>query len=57
MRETGDSQPDKIVKRKIYENIIKGRFNVKFVLDDRDQVVRTWRNLGLRCLQVAYGDF
>ena len=27
-------------------------------VDDRDQVVRTWReDLGLTCMQVAYGDF
>lgn len=31
---------------------------VKFVLDDRNQVVDMWRkDLGLTCLQVDYGDF
>ena len=32
-------------------------FDVKFVLDDRDQVVEMWRDMGLPCFQVAPGDF
>jgi len=27
------------------------------VFDDRDKVVKMWRNQGLRCCQVAEGDF
>ena len=27
------------------------------VLDDRNQVVKMWRENGLTCLQVAEGDF
>lgn len=58
MRPAGDNRKDSIVKRELYEQNIKGRYNVAFVLDDRNQVVDMWRNeLGLKCLQVAEGDF
>ena len=57
MRGTGDTRKDFIVKQEMYEGEIKGKYNVLFVLDDRNQVVEMWRNLGLTCLQVAEGDF
>lgn len=57
MRPAGDNRKDNVVKEEIYQNHIAGRFNVLFVLDDRDQVVRMWRDIGLTCFQVADGDF
>jgi len=57
MRKTGDSRKDSIVKREIFEEHIKGKYRIQFVLDDRNQVVEMWRQLGLTCLQVAEGDF
>jgi predicted kinase len=57
MRDQYDARKDSIVKRDIFDNHIRGKFNVKFVLDDRNQVVEMWRDLGLTCLQVAEGDF
>lgn len=57
MRPENDTRPDEIVKREIYDKYINDNFNVKFVLDDRDKVVKMWRDLGLTCLQVYYGDF
>lgn len=56
-RNKDDNRKDTIIKQEIYDNFIKDKFNVKFVLDDRDQVVELWRSLGLTCLQVAEGDF
>lgn len=56
-RSESDWRKDYILKEEIYNDNIKGKYNVFFVLDDRDQVVRLWRNLGLKCLQVADGDF
>ena len=56
-RESNDNRKDSIVKREIYENFIEPKYNIKFVLDDRNQVVDMWRGLGLKCLQVDYGDF
>lgn len=58
MRQADDDRKDVILKHEMYEREIKGKYNVWFVLDDRNQVVNMWRNeLGLTCLQVAEGDF
>lgn len=57
MRAAGDMRKDSIVKMEIFEEHFKGKYNIKFILDDRNQVVRMWRSLGLTCLQVADGDF
>ena len=58
LRSAGDTRKDSIVKREMYENFVKNKYNVLFVLDDRDQVVDMWRNeLGLPCHQVNYGNF
>ena len=57
LRNDGDNRKDVIIKQEIYEKHIKDKFNVLFILDDRDQVVEYWRSLGLTCLQVAKGDF
>ena len=58
MRATGDARKDSIIKKELYEAHIEGQYLVKFVLDDRNQVVDLWRlELGLPCLQVNYGDF
>lgn len=57
MRPENDKRKDVIVKQEIYEAEIKGKFNVVFVLDDRNQVVDFWRSVGLKCFQVADGNF
>lgn len=57
MRPEGDQRSDFVVKRELFDAHINGKYSVKFVLDDRDQVVRLWRALGLPCWQVAEGDF
>jgi predicted kinase len=57
MRTADDVRKDSIIKRELFDTYIKGKYNVTFVLDDRDQVVQMWRNMGLTCLQVAEGDF
>lgn len=57
MRGQGDRRPDHVVKREIYERFLRDHYDLKLVLDDRDQVVALWRSLGLTCLQVADGDF
>lgn len=46
------------MKRELYETFVEGKYNVRLVLDDRNQVVDMWRDeLGLTCFQVAPGDF
>lgn len=57
MRPQGNTEKDTIIKERIYREHIEGKYNVLFVLDDRDQVVKMWRSLGLTCLQVAEGNF
>ncbi|MER5702643.1 AAA family ATPase [Micromonospora sp. NPDC002296] len=57
LRAVGDSRRDAVVKREIYEREIEGRYRVVGVFDDRMQVVRMWRSLGLTVFQVAEGDF
>ena len=57
MRKDGDMRKDVVVKKEIYEAEIKDKYNVLFVLDDRNQTVRGWRDLGLKTLQVADGSF
>ena len=57
MRVTGDTRNDGIVKTELYQQYIEGKYNILFVLDDRDRVVYAWRKLGLPTLQVEFGDF
>lgn len=57
MRETGDYRDDGTVKAELLAQIRADGFDPWFVLDDRDRVVKMWRENGIRCLQVAYGSF
>lgn len=57
MRPEGDNRKDDLVKYELFNENVRGKFNVKYVLDDRDQVVKMWRALGLSCFQVNYGAF
>jgi predicted kinase len=57
MRATGDNRKDSIVKAEIFEREIRGNYHVVGVFDDRAQVVRMWRALGLTVFQVADGAF
>ena len=57
MRASDDGRPDFVVKAELFDKHVRGRFDVRFVLDDRDQVVQMWRRMGLKVLQVADGDF
>ncbi|AYN04694.1 AAA family ATPase [Flavobacterium sp. 140616W15] len=58
MRKSQDNRKDSIIKTEIYNESIKDKYFVEFVLDDRNQVVDTWRkDLKLPCFQVYYGDF
>jgi hypothetical protein len=57
MRATGDTRNDTIVKRELFDAHIRGKFRVEFCLDDRDRVVKLWRDMGLACFQVNYGNF
>jgi hypothetical protein len=57
MRADGDMRPDQVVKRELYEQHVRGFYEVEGVIDDRNRVVSMWRSIGLTCLQVADGNF
>lgn len=52
-----DTRKDSIIKEELFAAHVAGKYNVLFVLDDRDQVVDQWRSMGLVCFQVAPGAF
>ncbi len=59
MRPVDDMRRDSIVKREIYENDIKGEYNVIAIFDDRPQVIREcWQELGFgdRIFNVGTGE-
>ncbi len=56
-RKKGDYRPDEIIKKELYDEFIKDKYDVICVFDDRDKVVNMWRELGLLCCQVNKGDF
>lgn len=57
MRVTGDQRKDSVVKREIFEKQLRDHWRILAVFDDRNQVVRMWRELGLPVFQVAEGNF
>ena len=57
MRKARDHRPDYMIKEQIYWRDIEPNWTIKGVFDDRNQVVSMWRRLGLRCYQVAPGNF
>lgn len=57
MRADGDRRPDNIVKSELLDRIIADGFEPQLIFEDRDQVVRMWRQRGIPCAQVAEGDF
>lgn len=57
MRAEGDYRKDTVTKQEMFDEYIKGKYRVLFVLDDRNMMVDHWRDMGLECFQVYYGDF
>lgn len=58
MRKAGDKRPDHVIKQEFLENVSQDeRRCIRMVFEDRDRVVQMWRDNGLRCLQVAPGEF
>ena len=58
MRGEKDSRQDYVVKHELFNAHVADKYHVKFVLDDRDQVIQLWRDgLKLPTFQVDYGDF
>jgi hypothetical protein len=58
MRPAKNSQPDNDLKRQWLQELNPAdRQRLQGVFDDRDKVVRMWREQGVSCFQVAQGDF
>lgn len=55
MRPFNNYEKDKIVKRRLYEEFIEGRYNVIAWYDDRLQVIELIYDLGIFCFNVNQG--
>lgn len=57
MRKIGDHSKGDECKKKLYEEHIKGKYNVDLVFEDSSKVVKMYRELGLTVLQPNEGKF
>lgn len=58
MRPAGDTTPDDVLKESwLHAMDPADRARLRMVFDDRSRVVDMWRRNGVRCLQVAPGNF
>lgn len=57
MRKEGDHRPDNVVKEELLIELRARGYQPVMAFDDRDQVVKMWRKLGVPCAQVADGNF
>lgn len=57
MRPDQDNRDDALIKFEIHRDHLHDRYAIIAVFDDRDRVVTMWRDIGLKCMQVAPGDF
>lgn len=57
MRRSGDHRPDFKVKDGLLGTLRADGYEPIMAFDDRDQVVKMWRDCGVPCAQVADGNF
>lgn len=61
LRDNGDTRHDTVVKPELLERAFKkeriDKSKVLCILEDRNSLVKKWRELGYTCLQVSEGDF
>lgn len=57
MRREGDQRKDSIVKHEIFWADVAPHYNVVGAIDDRAQVTRMYRDIGVTVFQVDWGDF
>ena len=60
MRPTGRDfmfMPDDKLKQNWLDQLFPDKNDILCIFDDRDKVVKMWRDNGLTCMQVAPGDF
>lgn len=56
MRKEGDYRKDSIIKKEIYDNEIKDKFNVLCCYDDRLQILEMWYKEGLFTFNINQGN-
>ncbi len=54
MRPNGDFRHDTILKPELVDSF---KDQISLVFEDRDSMVKKWREMGITCCQVAKGDF
>lgn len=57
MRPQSSFTKDDILKKKWLDQLLADGKNVMCAFDDRDKVVKMWRDNGISCFQVAEGSF
>lgn len=57
MRKAGDHRPDNLIKIEMLAQIRADGYEPIMAFEDRNQVVKMWRERGIPCAQVAEGNF
>ena len=57
LRDDDDFRPDDITKKEIFDKVVSDGFKPQLAFDDRENVVKMWRSIGLPCFQVRGGKF
>lgn len=57
MRMQGSFTPDDVLKKDWLDQEMAAGHEIMCVFDDRDKVVKMWRENGISCFQVAPGNF
>lgn len=57
MRGAGDTRPDWQTKLELFDKYVRDFYQIQVAFDDRDQVVKLWRQMGITTFQVADGSF
>lgn len=55
MRKENDYRKDTIVKQEMYEQMLVDGYKPELVFDDRPSVIRMWRELGIKTVDVGMG--
>lgn len=57
MRPQGSHIPDDVLKKQWLDEFFPNKEDILCIFDDRDKVVKMWRDNGINCFQVAPGNF
>lgn len=57
MRKNHDYRPDVEIKKEWIEKLQKKGYKIQLAFEDRDRVVKMYRDMGIQCCQVAEGAY